>query len=138
MRRLSISILLLIMLMIPASSYVFAADNNFGFSFHIPGGTGSNGQEEKGRYRQTRHTDNPWKLDFNKSGEGAGTYSDFWLEKSSGKNVSTVRHAKCNGPVYYTNAYSSASETTVYLTAENNNKNGSAYTVSGYWDEETW
>jgi hypothetical protein len=113
------TLLTLIVLAIPATSYVFAGDDNVGFRFRIPGGSGNpNGQEADGRYRQTRHWDNPFKVDLNSSGEGDGTTTKFWLENYKGKNVSEVKSVRCRGPVVYGDGKEGSEETTVYLTAE--------------------
>lgn len=139
MKRIWITFMILVVLAIPATNIVLAGDDNYDFRFRIPGGSGQpNGQEADGQWRQTNDPENPWKVDLNSSGEGDGTYTVFWLEKSDGENVSPSRNVKCKGPKYYTNAYKKASERRVYLTAQNNNKNGTSYLVSGYWDEETW
>lgn len=89
------------------------------------------------RYRQTKNTNNKWKVKLEKSGEGKGTVTRFWLEKSSGKNVSTTVNVKQGHKPYYTPAYTDASKTYVRLTAENNADTSKTYRVSGYWDEET-
>ncbi len=39
---------------------------------------------------------------------------------------------------HYFTAYSGANQTKVCLAAENNNDLPNSYTVSGYWDEETY
>ena len=72
-----------------------------------------------------------------RSEEGAWTYTTYWLEHYNGDNVVPSHSIRVeDGPQYY-NTYSSASRSTVYLTAENNNKNDTDYFVSGVWDEET-
>lgn len=132
---------LLMSIFILSSAYTtaLAGDNNISFKFRIPGGSGKpNGQETDCRYRQTKSYDNPWKVNLKESGEGAGTRTEFWLEKSSGKNVAPVVSVKQGAGAYYREAFPSASQTNVYLTAQNNNENGKSYTVSGCWDEETW
>ncbi len=72
------------------------------------------------------------------TGEGSNTITNYWMENSATTNVTPTVSVTQGKGYYYENAYSSANGTTVYLTAENNNFNGSAYNVSGYWDEETW
>lgn len=139
MKKIFITLMALVLLALPVTNIVFAGDDNISYEFRIPGGSGKpNGQESKGQYRQTSNPENPWKVQLKKSEEGDGTITTFWLEKRNGANVSKTRNAKCKGPAYYTNAYKSASEVKVYLTAENNNDSGLSYLVSGIWDEETW
>lgn len=119
-----------------SSVSVFAGDGNHEFKFQI-GSHWGNGSIEKGRYRSTTNPNNMWKVNLVTSGEGKGTYTDFWLENKNRDNVSGDIRAKQGAGAYYKAAYSSASKTTVYLTGENNNYNGDTYYVSGYWDEET-
>lgn len=119
-----------------SSVSVFAGDGNHDFKFQI-GSYWGNGSVETGRYRSTTNPNNMWKVNLKTSGEGEGTYTDFWLEKKDGENVSGDIRAKKGAGAYYKAAYSSASKTTVYLTGENNNYSGNTYYVSGYWDEET-
>ena len=69
--------------------------------------------------------------------EGDKTLTRYWLEGANGDNVSKSVDISIADGAVYTPAYSSASQRNVYLTAENNNRNGDEYTVSGYWDEET-
>lgn len=115
---------------------VFAANENYDFKFQI-GSFYGNGRVEKGRYRQTKNVNNMWKVNLKSSGEGSGTLTDFWMEKKNGDNVSGDIRAKQGAGAYYKAAYSSASQTNVYLTGENNNFDSNTYYVSGFWDEET-
>lgn len=115
----------------------FATDDNIGYNFTIYGYQ-QNGKEADGRYRQTADVNNPWKVKLTSSGEGAGTITRFWIEDSSASNVSISKDVAQGNGAYYTDPYSSANGRTVWLTAENNNYNGSSYSVSGIWDEETW
>ncbi|MDF0479540.1 DUF2712 domain-containing protein [Vagococcus sp. PNs007] len=114
-----------------------ATDDNISFNFRVPSYQ-SNGHEATGQYRQTTHTDNQWKVKLLKSGEGKGTITKFWLENKNDTNVSKTVNAKQGSGPYYKDAYKSASQINVWLTAENNNFNGDSYNVSGNWDEETW
>lgn len=128
---------------------ILASDDNIpikdinGYEFNIK--TQKQNTHSQPRLRQTTHTNNPWKVNVQKSGEGKGTVTNFWLEtkkagvpESEWPNVSPTRAAKAGNGSYYTDAYSSANNVTVYLTGENNNKNNAVYIVEGYWDEETW
>lgn len=120
-----------------AGSLVEAKDDNISYKFRI-GSYQTNGQDPNGRYRETGDVNNPWKVKMTSSGEGSGTVTNYWLENSNDDNVSSSVSVKQGKGFYYNNPNSSANKTTVYLTAENNNYDGSAYNVAGYWDEETW
>lgn len=110
-------------------------DNNVRFDFTIK--AYQQNSREEGRYRGTSNVDNKWKVWMQESTEGKGTYTTFWLEHYNGDNVSPAHSIReADGPCYYS-AYSSASRSTVYLTAENNNYNDTSYFVKGVWDEET-
>ena len=113
-----------------------ASDDNVSFSGTVK--TYQKNTRLDCRYRQTEKKENPWKVCLESSGEGKGTVTLFWLESTTGKNLSDDVYAVQGGPVYYNNPYSSAKKCDVYLTAENNNYNGNSYYVTGIWDEETW
>lgn len=89
------------------------------------------------RYRETAYPENEWKVEFNQSGEGSGTYTTFWLQLDNGANCSIADDVMV-GTSAYNFAYQTASFDNVCLTAQNNNFNSDSYSVSGYWDEETW
>ncbi len=128
------------MISINASEKETKADNNIAYTLRVPAYHG-NSVHTDGEYRQTTHTDNPWKVNQTSTSEGTGSSSNlthYWLEKSNGTNVSHGYDVSSSMGAIYKNAYSGASETTVYLTAENNNFNDDNFTVKGYWDEETW
>ncbi len=116
---------------------VMASNDDIFFTFRI-GSYQENGRDSHGRYRQTNDVNNPWKVKMTYTGEGSNTITNYWMENSATTNVTPTVSVTQGKGYYYENAYSSANGTTVYLTAENNNFNGSAYNVSGYWDEETW
>ena len=110
-------------------------DNDVGYQFHIL--NQQQNSRDTGRYRGTTDVNNAWKVWMQRSEEGAWTYTTYWLEHYNGDNVAASHSIRVeDGPQYY-NTYSSASRSTVYLTAENNNKNETDYFVSGVWDEET-
>lgn len=115
----------------------FATDDDISYSFSINALKGKT-RESKGRYRQTVKTNNPWKVKLSKSGEGSGTITNFYLSGYDWSQVSPTVGAQQGNGYYYRNAYSSASQRTVYLTGYNNNYSTSGYTVKGCWDEETW
>ncbi len=113
-----------------------ASNDKWGYSFTIKANQ-ANSHSGK-RYRQTTNTDNRWKVNLQSSNEkGKGTYTRFWLENNSNKNVSPSQNVKEDGGSYYKYAYSSASRKYVRLTAEDNSYKSETYHVSGYWDEET-
>lgn len=130
--------LALIALLCPVN--VFAKDDNIKYSLDILEWQ-KNAKVKNGRYRQTKDINNKWKVQLQSTTEGAGNGNDnitvFWLEGSNDENVTTTVSAKQGKSVYYTPAYSSASERTVYLTAEDNRITFSTYHVEGIWDEET-
>lgn len=114
-----------------------AEDNNVAYKFRIQGSV-DNAQESDGRFRSTTDNSNAWKVELEKSGEGEGTITCFWIEKSNGTNASSSIQIKQGNAARYFTANDKGDNTTVYLTAENNNFTSTKqYEVSGYWDEET-
>ena len=115
-----------------------ATDNNVDFSFKV-GAYHENGRvkNKDARYRSATNEDNAWKVKMTDSREGSGSVTKFWIELYDGTNVSDTVSATQGNSEYYKSATSQASKATVYLTAENNNYNGTSYWVSGVWDEET-
>ena len=110
-------------------------DNDVDYQFHIL--KQQQNSRKTGRYCGTADVNNAWKVWMKRSEEGAWTYTTYWLEHYNGDTVAPSHSIRVeDGPQYY-NTYSSASRSTVYLTAENNNKNDTDYFVSGVWDEET-
>ncbi|HAE62304.1 MAG TPA: hypothetical protein DCG38_08245 [Eubacteriaceae bacterium] len=126
----------IMILVVFISSTIFAGNDNAGFSFQIqPFQLNIHSTE---RYRSTTNIYNTWKVNLVYSGEGSGTYTRFWLEEyPKDNNVSPTLDVKQGSGAHYYYAYSSASQTDVWLTAENNNFGNTTYQVSGYWDEET-
>ncbi len=116
----------------------YASNDNIGYSFTIKPYFGNTYSD--GRYRQTTNTSNPWKVNMTYSGEGAGTITTYWLAKfNSSHNVVSGTHNVVQGTgAHYFTANSGAKKTNVCLGAENNNDSPNSYTVSGYWDEETY
>lgn len=110
-------------------------DNDVKYHFNI--GTYQSNSRSSGRYRETTNTENKWKVKMTYTNEGEGTYTTYWLEHYNGDNVSPAHTIRIADGTKYYSAWSSASKSTVYLTAENNNNNNITYTVKGYWDEET-
>lgn len=103
------------------------------FNFYI-GANQSNTRSQYPEYRATSNTNNKWGVAMTDSSEKGGkTYTDFWLERHDGTNVSNFSRVLEQGGTFTNTAYSSASFTSVYLTAENNNYSNSAYNVSGKW-----
>ena len=112
------------------------AENDFAYKFRV-GSYCSNGQCNTERNRQTGDSADRWKVKLDTSGEGKGTITTFWLENYDGDNVSQTVNVKQGKGYYYRPSYRSGCKIYVWLTAENNNFNGTSYEVSGYWDEET-
>ena len=80
--------------------------------------------------------DVPWYISLESSGEGKGTKTIFWLEKTDGTHVSpdaTVKQGTSQTPA----AYGFANQQHVMLTAENNTYNENVYLVSGHWQAAT-
>lgn len=120
---------------------VHASDNSYKFNMNVKPYQGNVRTDL--RYRQTSHTNNPWKVKMTDSWEdyyntNDGAITTFWLEKGNGTNVSRAINTAENKGAVYTQAYSSANKEYVHLTAENNNYNGKTYQIKGIWDEETW
>lgn len=140
MKALKIKVLALCLLTIftlgaVGANTALASNDKWGFHYTI--GPFQSNSRSGARYRQTTNTNNKWKVNLQSSGEGGGTITRFWLENKAKKNVSPSMKVKQGGGAYYSPAYSDASKKNVYLTGENNNYNGTKYSVSGYWDEET-
>lgn len=133
-KRVIAYIVLMFMLITLTVPTVFASDDEISYKFKIYS-YNKNGQESKGRYRQTLRPENPWKVQLQKSTK---IVSLFWLEGNNGENVSPDAIGRRGGDPVYTSAYSSASQRTVYLTGENNVWEPGEYYVEGVWDEETW
>lgn len=115
----------------------FASNDNKDYAFRI-GAYQINGRVDEPEYRQTKYPENPWKVKMTNSEEGSRTVAQYWLENAAESNVSpTISVTEGLGP-YYEDAYNTASQTNVYLTAQNNNINVKSYDVEGIWDEETW
>ncbi len=133
-KRITVSILLVLLttltMILVSSSNAFATD--YSFSFRVPPHCG-NGQEKYGRYRGNVYPGNRWWVILSHSGEGKGSYTDFWLESKNGKNLSPYIRVKCGAGWYGQRAYESARSRTVYLTAENNRNTPRGYNVSGRW-----
>jgi hypothetical protein len=117
------------------ANFTYASDDDHDFSFTLKPSYQNN--YSGSRYRQTTSSSNPWKVDFTYSSEGAGTYATFWLDKS-GTLVSGTKTVKQGSGAKYYSAYGQASGSNVRLGAENNNNSPNSYSISGYWDEETW
>lgn len=112
--------------------------NPRGYEILVPNYHG-NGQEDKGYLRSPGDSNTQWGVSLTDSKEGgANTYTTFWLEKSSGANV-TDAHDVQLGKGFKQFNFEKASDVKgkyVYLTAENNNYISNSYSISGKWDEE--
>jgi hypothetical protein len=115
----------------------YAGNDNINFSFTIkPLGQNT---RSSGQYRETTNQYNAWKVNLQNSNEASGnTVTRFWLEGYNKQNVSPSPDVLEGSGAHYYNTYTSASQRTVYLTAQDNDLNLTAtYTASGVWDEET-
>lgn len=132
--------LVMIISIITLNSISLAADNNIGYKFTIKSLMANSYSSEK--YRETTNPSNPWKVKLESSGEGKGTITSFWLARKDvwGDKVraSDIHNVKQGAKAKYSGAWKSANKSKVYLGAENNNNSYNTYSVSGYWDEETW
>lgn len=114
------------------------SDDNIWFSMKIYGEQTNSWTDA--RWRQTDSVDNKWKVDFQNSNEEGAEYTitTFWLEHTNGTNVSDAHDVKEGTGAHYYTPRESANESYVRLTAENNDFDFNSYSISGYWDEETW
>jgi len=133
--KLVITFGLLAAIFIPVTS-TLAAENYYDYAFTIKAYQANT--KSGGLYRETTNTSNRWRVSMYESTESSGKdITRFWLSGSDNTKLSPSSDVlEDNGP-YYADAYSSASQRTVYLTAENNNYNANSYACYGYWDEET-
>ncbi|MEC1624682.1 DUF2712 domain-containing protein [Bacillus mojavensis] len=116
-----------------------ASNDNYGYAFMLQPKHYNNYTDW--RYRQTKHDDNPWKVNLKTSDEGKGTIATFWIEGVFDGRwfmASKTHDVKQGSGNHYYNANSIARQTNVKLGAENNNYSTNSYYISGYWDEETW
>lgn len=123
-------------LLVSISSFAAGNDDKH-YEFRIEA-FGVNGRIASPEYRQTKYPENQWKVKMEYSEEGERTVARYWLENTAKNNVSPHVDATQGLGPYYKEAKDSASQTNVYLTAQNNNINAKSYNVSGIWDEETW
>ncbi|MGY2644094.1 DUF2712 domain-containing protein [Bacillus inaquosorum] len=125
--------------LLASSNFIKASNDNHKFHLFIPYGYKNAYTNET--YRQTTHTDNPWKVNLQKSEEGKGTIMTFWListRYSKTPKASNTHNVKQGSGAHYYHANSKASDTYVALAAENNNYGSEYYAIDGVWDEETW
>lgn len=136
-RKSAIVCILLMLVMVSTGISVNASDDDIDFSFTLKANYANS--YSYGRYRQTTSKYNPWKVNLAYSSEGAGTKARFWLANSNtfDRCSETYIVTQGSGDHYYS-AWENAAEKRVSLGCENNNDTSKSYTVSGYWDEETW
>lgn len=87
-------------------------------------------------YRSTANSNRPWAVIMDKSTESGDKKTVFWLETSSGLNVSPDLLVIAGQGEFQGVAKSGASATHVRLTAEDNNYKLSSYYIEGSWAEE--
>ncbi|MFC1286487.1 DUF2712 domain-containing protein [Bacillus paralicheniformis] len=121
-----------------SGSFVKASNDNYRFAEVLKPYHENSWTPE--RFRQTTHTNNPWKVNLKESDEGKGTITTFWLAQVSGTPItaSNTHNVKQGSGNHYYNANKKANETYVTLGMENNNYSPNWYYVKGVWDEETW
>ncbi len=112
--------------------FALASTKTYSYKISVPAHL-QNGREDTGRYRGDVSGSNKWGVKVEKSSEGSGTATDFWLEVASGKNVSHYVRAYEDGNWYKKDAFESARNQKVFLTAEDNYDVGYGYIVSGRW-----
>ena len=92
-----------------------------------------NVKEKRGRDRGNVPTVNRWGVLLLKSGEGKGSWTDFWLTGADGEQVSKYMRVRCGGGWYKQDAYENSRSRTVFLFAEDNKDKPSGYSVKGRW-----
>ncbi|MEC3658856.1 DUF2712 domain-containing protein [Bacillus velezensis] len=130
---------LLGLLLLTCNNFVKASNDNLSFALYVKPYHGNTYSSEE--FRQTYHTDNPWKVNLQKSAEGAGTIMTFWLiqtRNSSLPKASDTHNVKQGSGNHYYHANSKGNHTNVALAVENNNYSSHYYSARGIWDEETW
>ena len=115
-----------------APSAVFAQTLPFGFYLNFLRGNTSTRYQK----RNTKNPQNKWMVKVTKNSEGKHTIARFWLENEWDVNVSKGYNTYSDSKVHAHPAYKSANNTTVKMTAENNNINMSQPYVQGSWAEE--
>lgn len=91
------------------------------------------------RYRQTKNTNNKWKVELCYTSGRARRDVTFWLtRKSDDLMVSSAKIVTQGSGAKYYKANKSANQSYVCLSAENTSYVlDDRFTASGYWDEET-
>ncbi len=122
------------------STFAFSAsasDDNKGF-YQILYGNYANSYTGT-EYRQTKSSNNPWKVNLAYNSEGDGTIATFWIAKEDYTRVSGTHQIKQgSGDHYFKDIKSAGNQTDVRLGVENNNDTLQSNYASGTWDEETW
>ncbi len=140
MKKIIVVLLMFLIFSFFGKDVVYASNDNVGFSYTVK--AKYQNSYYYSRYRETTYSLNPWKVNLTYSGEGKGTTSTFWLSEFSGdwyvQRVSATYNVKQGSGDKYFVASNNASKKDVSLSVENNNYSKRSYTISGYWDEETW
>ncbi len=133
-RRIAVAILTTVALVcaifMASSSNAFARSYSFRFSVKP---NQVNAKEKHGRNRGNVSTANRWSVLLQKSGEGKGSWTDFWLQGADGEQVSKYMRVRCGGGWYMQEAFESSRSRTVYLFAEDNKNKPTGYSVKGRW-----
>lgn len=117
------------------------SDNDISYTFQVAANGGPSHFTAK-EYRNTKDTNNAWKV-------GMSTSTESRSVRSVTKFYLGVQHSPYNavgsemykvivreGPKYYP-SYTNALHTYVYLYARDDTITNKSYTVTGVWDEET-
>ena len=131
---LAVFMVMSIVLMVPA----FAAEDNFPYSFTMKKNCANNYTNDS-LYRDSDRTNNPWKVNMTYNAEGTTAIATYWLAGSGVGHTqySDVMNVSCGSGNHYKGVYNNAYHKYTCLGVRNNNNVATAYTVSGYWDEET-
>ncbi|MCD2368421.1 DUF2712 domain-containing protein [Bacillus sp. BS3(2021)] len=122
-----------------SGNFVEASNDNYSFGEPIKPYHSNSYTSE--RWRQTTHTNNPWKVNLKESDEGKGTITTFWIANTMYNSIplaSKTYNVKQGSGNHYYNANKKGNEAYVTLGMENNNYSPNWYYVKGVWDEETW
>lgn len=136
-KKISMTLVAIMALFYGLANFASASNDNYAFDTIVKPYWLEN-YNSGSRFRDTSHTNNPWKVNLKYSGEGEGTITEFWLENSKDVRVTKKERVKQGVGAHYFKAFDSASRTKVWLMCQNNNFAGETYRVTGYWDEETW
>ena len=144
-KKLAVSIMLLVVMVSSTaalSSYAYY-DNNISYSFKIVA-NGKVSKFDNKEYRNTTDVNNAWKVNLLRSTEspnGYKTSTSFHLGVYNPNGINPYGSESYSVQMetgdHYFAAYANASKEYVYLYGNDSMSTNDAYSVSGYWDEET-